>query len=44
MGGTVENTGFSAKVTDIDKVTVSVTVMSDIFGVTDSRAGGKRAL
>lgn len=37
MGGTVENTGFSAKVTDIDKVTVSVTVLSDIFGVTDSR-------
>jgi len=37
MGGTVENTGFSAKITDIDKVTVSVTVLSDIFGVTDSR-------
>lgn len=37
MGGTVDNAGFSAKITDISKVTVSAMVLGDIFGVTDRR-------
>lgn len=37
MGEIVDFTGFPVKVTDISKVTVSETVLGDIFGVKDSR-------
>lgn len=37
MGETVDITGFSAKITDISKITVSAAVLGNIFSVKDSR-------